>query len=347
MVTVGLLLLDREDFVTQVVSPQQIVDLVKIEHPLIETVFHDSVKIVAVGQCVPRFLQQRLRGSRRQMQGDRQLKDRFLLRRILFVQLDLPKMLPGDVGGFVDLRLCLSAFFDKTEQHFTERLRVAAHDVVDLVRFHRGVLRGLERLALVVPVVLVKLAAAVAGVDVSGVCIIRICIVNRRFDVSEELIAVAEAFFGEKHEENVHVVVRDEVQNRVDGDPYRLDSRKFVVARREQWECEGFAMIGFSEQHRFPVRAVEVVPFALVAAQPLRADGVDDPLGRQIVSVRDHGFAYFAPVRVTQTKLAGHFLLAGGYEDRFARAAALFQYRVRRQNNSVDVQFRDVVSDES
>ena len=171
-----------------------------------------------------------------------------------------------------------------------------------------------------------------------------IVVVDVRSNVREQPAADLVGTAVENDEIDRHVVLQQKRADGVHRRAQRLLLRVPVNAGGDQRECHRLAMVLPCQRKARPVAGNELLLFAVIAAVPHRADGVNDIFAGQAVSPRELGLAGPAPA---ESPAFSQQLRPGSPVDAAVHAAPAEQRLVGCIDNGVHAHSRDVVSNDN
>jgi len=127
------------------------------------------------------------------------------------------------------------------------------------------------------------------------------------------------------------------------GNPRRPVHRKTIRAGADGWERHGLDAVPDDERETTPITTREQFILAVLAVVPDRADGVNDPSGREFVAFGDFGLARDAAAECAAFRQQ---FRPGRPMDGAIHAAAAQQGRVGRIHNRLHAPLRDVTGDD-
>lgn len=139
------------------------------------------------------------------------------------------------------------------------------------------------------------------------------------------------------------IVFAQKLGGRVDGDPGGIGDRVAVHAAADRRKGDRAEVVLRTQLEGVSIAAREDSRFAVVAAGPDRADGVNDVAGGQPVAARDLRFARAAAV---ERFAFGQKLGTGGAVNGAIDSAAAEQARVRRVHDGVNGEGGDVATNQ-
>jgi len=127
------------------------------------------------------------------------------------------------------------------------------------------------------------------------------------------------------------------------GNPRRAVHRETIRAGADGWERHGLDAVLDDERETTPITNREQFILAVLAVAPDRADGVNDPSGREFVAFGDFGLAGGA----TAERAAFHQQFRpGGAMNGAVHAATAEQRRVGGVHNRIHALLRDVAGND-
>lgn len=171
-----------------------------------------------------------------------------------------------------------------------------------------------------------------------------IVVVDVRSNVREQPAADLVGTAVENDEIDRHVVLQQKRADGVHRRAQRLLLRVPVNAGGDQRERHRLAMVLPCQRKARPVAGNELLLFAVIAALPHRADGVNDIFAGQAVSPRELGLAGPAPA---ESPAFSQQLRPGRPVDAAVHAASAEQRLVGCIDNGVHAHSRDVVSNDN